>query len=408
MNDKSAIAVAEAQARILAAVPSSRPVESVPLARAWGRTLARDLAAIRTQPPHPVSAMDGYAVRAADLVNGPVRLHQIGESAAGRRFSGSIGAGETIRIFTGATVPDGADAILIQEDARVEAGSVEPRCGVDPGQFIRPAGLDFKAGDVLLRAGTRLGPAAIALAAAMNHAELPVVRRPRVGILATGDELVPPGTTVGPDQIVASNGYGIAVLVESAGGEAFDLGVAHDNLGALAARARAAIAAECDVLVTSGGASVGDHDLVKPALARAGMELDFWRVALRPGKPLLHGGIGSMAILGLPGNPVSALVSGVLFLIPLVRALSGDPLAARDRSEPATLGAALRANDGRQDYLRATLAAKGEGLSVATPFENQDSSMLSVLAGAHCLVIRPPHAPAAEAGDLCRILRLPC
>ncbi len=408
MNANAAISVAEAQARILAHLPSDRPVETVPLARALGRTLARDLVSKRTQPPAAVSAMDGYAVRVADLASLPTRrLKQIGESAAGHGFSGSLGPGEAVRIFSGAPVPEGADAILIQEDARVEAGSIEPLRGVAAGQFIRPAGLDFNAGEALLRAGTRLGPAAIALAAAMNHAELPVARRPKVGILATGDELVLPGGAPGPHQIVASNGFAITALVEWAGGEALDLGVAPDDLSALESAIRAAIAAECDVLATTGGASVGDHDLIRPALAKAGMELSFWRIALRPGAPLLHGRIGRTAILGLPGNPVSAIVGGVLFLAPLVRALSGDPLAASDRSEAAILGAPLRANDRRQDYLRAKLEAGGDGALVATPFEAQDSSLLSVLAKAQCLVIRPPHAPAAKAGDGCRILRLP-
>ncbi len=407
MSDNAAISVAEALARILAHVPSDRPVETVPLARALGRTLARDLVAKRTQPPVAVSAMDGYAVRAADLVRLPMRLRQIGESAAGHGFSGSLGPGETVRIFTGAPTPEGADAILIQEDAYVEDGSIKPLRSVAAGQFIRPAGLDFSAGDNLLRAGARLGPAAIALAAAMNHAELPVVRRPRVGILTTGDELVLPGEAVGPHQIVASNAFAITALIEWAGGEALDFGIAPDDLGALEAGVKAAIAAECDVLATTGGASVGDHDLIRPALAKAGMEMSFWRIAVRPGAPLLHGRIGRTAILGLPGNPVSAMVSGVLFLVPLVRALSGDPLAAGDRSDAAILGAPLRANDRRQDYLRAKLEAGGDSLPVATPFEAQDSSLLSVLAEAQCLVIRPPRAPAAEAGDGCRILRLP-
>lgn len=312
-----------------------------------------------------------------------------------------------MRIFTGAPVPHGADAILIQEDARAEAGSIEALRGVAAGQHIRPEGLDFGAGEVLLRAGTRLGPAAVALAAAMNHAELPVARRPKVGILAAGDELAPPGTALGPNQIVASNGFAIAALVEEAGGEPLDFGLAGDDLDALEIGIGAAIAAGCDVLATTGGASVGDHDLIRPALEKAGMALNFWRIAMRPGAPLLHGRIGGTAVLGLPGNPVSAVVGGLLFLVPLVRALCGDPHAGRDRSEAAVLGAALRANDRREDYLRATLAAGRDGVPVATPFAAQDLSLLSVLAKAQCLVIRPPHAPAAETGERCRILRLP-
>ncbi len=407
MSANVAISVAEATARILADLPTVPPVEMIPLAKALGRTLARDVAAKRTQPPAAVSAMDGYAVRAADLASLPARLRQIGESAAGHGFSGVLGAGETVRIFTGAPVPHGADAILIQEDARAEAGSIEALRGVAAGQHIRPEGLDFGAGEVLLRAGTRLGPAAVALAAAMNHAELPVARRPKVGILAAGDELAPPGTALGPNQIVASNGFAIAALVEEAGGEPLDFGLAGDDLDALEIGIGAAIAAGCDVLATTGGASVGDHDLIRPALEKAGMALNFWRIAMRPGAPLLHGRIGGTAVLGLPGNPVSAVVGGLLFLVPLVRALCGDPHAGRDRSEAAVLGAALRANDRREDYLRATLAAGRDGVPVATPFAAQDLSLLSVLAKAQCLVIRPPHAPAAETGERCRILRLP-
>ena len=407
MNGEHPLSVAEARARILSDVSADRPVEIVGLGRGLGRTLARDLVARRTQPPQAVSAMDGYAVRAADVARLPVRLKQIGESAAGHRFSGRLGAAETVRIFTGAPVPEGADAILIQENARVEAGFIIPLQSVGEGCYIRAQGIDFVEGEILLNAGARLGPTAIALAAAMNYAEIAVVRRPRVAVLATGDELAPPGGVIGIDQIVASNSFAIAALVEAAGGEPLDLGIARDNFAALEAGIEAARDANADVLVTLGGASVGDHDLVKPALANAGMELSFWRIAMRPGKPLIHGRLGSMAILGLPGNPVSTIVAGLLFLAPLVRALSGDPNAQGERSEPAILGEAVRANDSRQDYLRATLAPGADGLPVAMPFKAQDSSLLRLLAQAQCLVIRPPHAPAAEVGDRCEILRLP-
>lgn len=407
MSLEPQLSVAEARARILAEVIPDRPVELVALARALGRTLAEDLAARRTQPPKAVSAMDGYAVRAADLVELPVKLRQIGESAAGHGFSGRLGVGETVRIFTGAPVPDGADAILIQEDACAESGLIEPLQSVAQGNFVRAKGLDFVEGEILLSRGTRLGPAEIALAAAMNHAEVTVARRPRIAILATGDELVAPGGAIGADQIVASNSFAIAALVEAAGGEPLDLGIAADTLDALEAGVRAARDAKADVLVTLGGASVGDHDLVKPALAKEGMELGFWRVAMRPGKPLIHGRLGPMAILGLPGNPVSAIVAGLLFLSPLVRALSGDPKAQDEASEPAVLGDAAPANDGRQDYLRATLAPSSTGLPAAKPLKAQDSSLLKVLAQAQCLVIRAPYAPAGKAGDPCQIIRLP-
>ncbi|PNG24824.1 molybdopterin molybdotransferase MoeA [Methylocella silvestris] len=407
MSGRSSLTVDEAKARILAGVSPDRPREMIPLARALGRTLAADLAAGRTQPPYPVSAMDGYAVRAADLSSLPARLKQIGESAAGHAFAGKVGPMETARIFTGARVPDGADAILIQENARVVDGLIEPLRGVPPGLYVRKAGLDFIEGATLLKAGTRLGPGAIALAAAMNHAELLVARRPRVGILATGDELVAPGAAVGVDEIVASNGFTVSALVEWAGGEPVDFGIVRDDLAATEHAIGVALDAECDVLVTSGGASVGDHDLVRPALLKRGMELDFWRILLRPGAPLVHGRLGATAVVGLPGNPVSATVCAILFLCPLVRALSGDPSAAKDSSEAARLGAPVRANDARQDFMRATLARDGDGMPVATPFDAQDSSLLSVLARAECLVIRPSHAPAAEARAPCRILRMP-
>src|ERR1700730_2435831 len=405
MNSDGLLSVAQARARILTNIPQHRPVEVVTLERGLGRTLARDLAAKRTQPPKAVSSMDGYAVRADDLAQLPVKLKQIGESAAGHGFSGSLGPRETVRIFTGAPVPDGCDTILIQENARVEAGFVEPLQSVASGRHIRAKGIDFAEGEVLLAAGPRLGASNIALASAMNFAEVAVTRRPRVGILATGDELVRPGATIGADQIIASNSYAIPALVDAAGGEAPDLGIARDELDALDERIAAARAGT-DVLVTLGGASVGDYDLVKPALAKHGMELNFWKIAMRPGKPVLHGRLGPMMILGLPGNPVAAFVAGIVFLVPLLRALCGDPEAGRDAAEPAILGKALRGNDGRQDYLRATLRPIERGLPVATPFEIQDSSLLRLLAQAQCLVIREPHAEPAAAGDLCRIIRL--
>jgi molybdopterin molybdotransferase len=405
MNGEPPLTVPQARARILMNIPEPRPVETVALERATGRTLARDLAAKRTQPPRAVSAMDGYAVRAGDLGTLPVKLKQIGESTAGHGFSNSIGAKETVRIFTGAPVPDGCDTILLQENARVEAGFVEPLQSVVSGRHIRAKGIDFTEGEVLLAAGTRLGASNIALAAAMNFAEVAVTRRPRVAILATGDELVPPGATIGADQIIASNSYAIAALVEAAGGEALNLGIAKDERSALDDRIGAARGA-ADVLVTLGGVSVGDHDLVKPALVGQGMELNFWKIAMRPGKPVLHGRLGPMIILGLPGNPVAAFVAGMVFLVPLVRALCGDPDAGRDAAEPAILGKALRGNDSRQDYLRATLRLSKTCLPVATPFEIQDTSLLRILAQAQCLIVREPHATPAAAGDLCRIIRL--
>jgi molybdopterin molybdotransferase len=399
------ISVAEARAKILAAA-GPRGRERVALAEALGRTLAEPLAAKRTQPPVAVSAMDGFALRAADVATLPARLKLIGTSAAGHGFAGNLGRGEAVRIFTGAPVPQGADTILIQEEAQIDADRVLAAASVALGSHIRAAGIDFTQGEVLLEAGRRLGPIEIALAAAMNYADLPVVRRPRVAILATGDELVAPGGAVGKNRIVASNAPGVAALVRLAGGVPLDLGIVADEFAAIEAAIRAARAAEADVLVTLGGASVGDHDLVKSALASEGMELGFWRIAMRPGKPLIHGRLGDMLILGLPGNPAASIVCSLLFLAPLLRALSGDPQAGEDKTESALLGVALPTNGAREDFMRAHLMRSEDGLSVATPFAKQDSSLLSVFAKAQCLVVRPPNAQPAQKGDICRILRL--
>jgi len=333
-------------------------------------------------------------------------LKLVGVSAAGRGHAGVVGAGEAVRILTGAPVPEGADAVVVQESAVATGETVRLDEPARPGRNIRRAGVDFSAGDVLLKAGTRIDAHRLALIAAMNHATVPVARRPRVAILATGDELVAPGAAPGPHQIVASNHLGVAAGVRAAGGEPILLGIARDDHADLAAAIRRAQAERADVLVTLGGASVGDLDLVQAALGRAGMELGFWRIAMRPGKPLMHGRIGDMAVIGLPGNPVSALVCARLFLRPLVRALQGDPAAGADPSIPARLGGDLQANDLRQDYLRATLTRAQDGAPVATALNLQDSSVLRVLAGADALIVRAPHAPAAKAGDSCRIVPL--
>ncbi len=381
------------------------PVESVAVGEAAGRTLAEPLAALRTQPPFSASAMDGYAVRAADVASPGARLRVVGTAPAGHAFAGAVGPGEAVRIFTGAPVPEGADTILIQENADASDGTVVPRTSEQRGRFVRPAGLDFREGEVLIPAGRRLTPRAIALAAAMGHASLPVRRRPRVAVLATGDELVRPGEAMRADQIVASNVYAIAGMVTEAGGSPIDLGIATDDFAALEAAIARAEADGADVLVTLGGASVGDHDLVQSALTRRGMKLGFWRIAMRPGKPLIFGSLGPMAILGLPGNPVSSIVCAQLFLEPLLRALVGDPEAGADRTIPAILGGDLPENDMRQDYLRARLSIDEAGRAIATPHARQDSSMLRLLAEAQCLIVRPPFAPAATAGSTCRILR---
>lgn len=400
------IPVGEALARVLAGVPHPVEAESVAVAAAFGRTLAEDVTATRTQPPFPASAMDGYAVRGGDVARAPATLRLVGTSAAGRGFRGSVGPGEAVRILTGAPVPEGADAILIQENAEAADGVVTAREAVAAGRHIRASGLDFAAGDILVRAGETLDARRLALAAAGGHPRVSVRRRPRVAILATGDELVAPGEPAAWDQIVASNGLAVAALAREAGAEPIDLGIAGDTFEALEAAVGRARAVRADLLVTLGGASVGDHDLVQSALHRQGLELGFWRVALRPGKPLMHGRLGQMMVVGLPGNPVSAIVCGLLFVVPAIRALLGDPEAGADRSEPARLGRDMPANDGRQDYLRARIAAGPDGWPVAFPERRQDSSMLSVLGRSEGLLIRPPHAPAARAGDACRVIRL--
>lgn len=400
------ISVAEALARILASVPGPTEAETVVLGLAHGRVLATTIHASRTQPPFPASAMDGYAVRAADVATVPATLRLVGTSAAGHGFSGSIGPGEAVRIFTGAPVPEGADAILIQEDADAEGEIVTARESVTARKFIRPAGLDFREGDVLMQAGETLDARRLALAAASGHASLSVRRRPRVAILATGDELVRPGEPAAWDQIVASNSFAVEALAREAGADPIDLGIAADDLDALTSAVGRAREAGADLLVTLGGASVGDHDLVQRALSEAGMELGFWRVALRPGKPLMHGRLGPMLAIGLPGNPVSSIVCGLLFVVPAIRALLGDPQAGADRSEPATLGRDMPENDKREDYMRARLDTAPDRLPIATAETRQDSSMLAVLGRSEALLIREPHAPAAQSGEPCRIIRL--
>jgi molybdopterin molybdotransferase len=400
------IPVAEALAKILASVPQPTGAETVPLVRAAGRVLAAPVVSTRTQPPFPASAMDGYAVRAADADTVGATLRLIGTSAAGHGFTGRLGPGETVRIFTGAPVPEGADAILIQEDADAAGETVQVREAVEANRFIRREGLDFAEGQTLLAEGLSLDARRLALAAAAGRPDLSVRRKPKVAILATGDELVQPGATPAWDQIVASNSLALAALAEEAGAETIDLGIAADDHAALEAAFRRAREAGADLLITLGGASVGDHDLVQAALAREGLELGFWRVALRPGKPLMHGRLGEMLVIGLPGNPVSSIVCGLLFVVPAIRALLGDPQAGADRTEPALLGRDLPANDGRADYMRATLTIQPGHLPVVTPENRQDSSMLAVLGRSEALLVREPHAPPARQGEECRIIRL--
>jgi molybdopterin molybdotransferase len=394
------LSVAEALERVTRGL-TPLEAETVALDKAHGRVLADDLAAKLTQPPFDASAMDGYAVRGADLAKLPATLKVTGESLAGAAFGGSVNAGEAVRIFTGAPVPKGADSIVIQEDTEATDGGVLVTVG-EPGRHIRPRGQDFKEGEVLLRAGTKLGSRSLMLAAAMNHAELPVRRKPKVAILATGDEVVPPGAERTADQIVSSVPAGISALVDAEGGEAMSLGIAKDNVESLATLARSGTAA--DILVTIGGASVGERDLVARALGAEGLELEFWKIAMRPGKPLLYGRMGSQLVLGLPGNPVSAMICAQVFLVPMLHALLG--ITSPKRVAEAVLGDDLEANGPREHYMRAVSEWTKVGERVVRPLASQDSSLVADLARADCLIVRVPDAPAAKRGSRVTILPL--
>lgn len=400
----SLIPVEEAQQRLLGATQRVSRTEILALGAAEGRVLAADLQARLTQPPFNASAMDGYALRAEDAPLPGSELTVIGISAAGHAFEGTVGPGETVRIFTGAPVPEGPDSVLLQEDAeKLDGNRIRTTFPVTLGRHVRPRGQDFLEGETVLPAGTHLDFARLTLAAAMNHDRMAVYERPKVAILATGDELVRPGQTPGPSQIIGSNSFGIAALARDNGAEVIDLGIVPDDREEITRAIERARSLGADVLVTLGGASVGDHDLVQSTLIAAGMKLDFWRIAMRPGKPLMVGSLGEMRVLGLPGNPVSSMVCGLLFLEPLLAKLTGRiPL---QRQTTALSASVLPANDHRQDYLRARLM-RADGKLVVQSFGKQDSSMMKIFAQSDCLIVRAPGMPALEIGAETPILLL--
>jgi molybdopterin molybdotransferase len=397
------LTVPEALARILAhAGPLA--VESVPLNQCAGRTLARAIIANRTQPPAAVSAMDGYAVQAEDAQQGAI-LAVIGTAPAGRPFGGTVKRGQACRIFTGAVVPEGADTVIIQENVTPLNNAVQLQHTARRGDNIRPAGIDFQSGATLIEAGVALNPRHIALAAAANHAVLTVWRKPIVAIIATGDELRAPGSSLEPGQIIASNSYAVAALAHRHGARVLDMGIVPDDKAAISAGIHQAIADGADVIVTLGGASVGDHDLVQHVFKDEGVALDFWKIAMRPGKPLMFGQLGQTKILGLPGNPVSAYVCAQLFLLPLIAALQGRMFKQDMRK--AVLANALPANGPRAHYARGRIIGEtAEGLPIVETFINQDSSLLVPLAASDCLVVQESNAAANAANSDCTIILL--
>lgn len=383
--------------------------EMLPLNGARNRILSKPLVSKRTQPPFDASAMDGYAVVQSDLQNLPATIAIVGESAAGRPFSGPINPGEAVRIFTGGVVPKGADSIVIQENTIHKGDRVQINIGTPEGKFIRRAGMDFKNGEQLLERGMVLDAARLSLAASMNHAEVPVYKKPRVAVLATGDELVYPGETLKEGQIIASNSYGLGALIEGCGGQVLDLGIAKDTKGSLQEAIATGMDHGADLFVTMGGASVGDHDLVKPALEACGFQFLFHKIAMRPGKPLLfarkHLDNKLIRMVGLAGNPVSSLIAGSVFVRPLIQSLAGH---APETITPLAgiLGVDLPENDEREEYMRAVGRHRPDGILEVSPFDQQDSSMLANLVRANYLVIRKKHAPAAQKGDACKVIPL--
>ncbi|CAN7352451.1 molybdopterin molybdotransferase MoeA [Rhizobium sp. LjRoot254] len=399
------LSVEDALARLIGGAARISRTETVDLFDADGRVLAEPVSASLTQPPFDNSAMDGYALRAEDVASLGTRLDVIGESAAGRRFAGTVGKGQAVRIFTGAPMPEGADAVLLQEDAiRLDGNIIETNFVVTEGRHVRPRGQDFLEGEVVLNAGEIMDAGRVTVAAAMNRSQVTVYRKPLIAVIATGDELVSAGTAPGPDQIVASSIYGVSALAKAAGADVLYLGIVSDDRSQIEGAVAKAQEARADIIVTLGGASVGDHDLVQPVLKSIGMELDFWKIAMRPGKPLMVGSLGDARVLGLPGNPVSSMVCSLLFLEPLVAHMAHLP--PPERRARAVAAMALAENDHRQDYLRARLVRRPDGMLEAHSFGKQDSSQMKIFAGADCLIVRAPNAEALPAGAECDILTL--
>ena len=395
------ISVTEAAERIIATF-KPLPSEIVSVADGYGRVLAENAIARMNQPPYAVSAMDGYAVRCADAVIAGSVLSVVGTAPAGKPFSGRLESGHCVRIFTGGVVPDGSDAIVIQENVDIlDERQVRLRVAAEAGRHIRRAGLDFRLSDLLVASGKRLAARDLSLIAAGDIAELKVHRRPRIAIAATGDELTTPGAKKAKGQIVASTGYALAAMIENWGGTASYLGIVPDREEAISVLPERA--QDADLLVTLGGASVGDHDLIQKALEPRGLQVNFWKIAMRPGKPLLFGRVGTLPLLGLPGNPVSSIVCALLFLKPAIRAMTGEK--HQSDHHYARLAVPLAANDGRHDFLRAKCYYQGDEEFV-TPLPVQDSSMLLNLARADVLILRPPHATAAPAGSMVEVLSL--
>ncbi|MBE88050.1 MAG: molybdopterin molybdenumtransferase MoeA [Rhodospirillaceae bacterium] len=393
------LSVDEARERIVGAM-NLLPASEVGISEVFGRVLAADVTARRTQPPHAVSAMDGYAVKASDIAVLPTILKLVGHAPAGAAYDGTLQPGEAVRIFTGAPVPDGADTVIIQEDTDLNGDAVTIKDGA-PGLHIRTAGLDFSEGDCLLSKGRIITARDAGLLAAMNRPWVKVRRKPRVAILSTGDEIVMPGDPVGPNQIVSANSIGLAAIVRLFGGEPILLGIAPDDRDGLANMA--AGARGMDLLLTTGGASVGDHDLIQEVLGDTGLELDFWKIAMRPGKPLIFGDFNGTPMLGLPGNPVSSMVCALLFLRPAMQALLGIT-DQQTYMEEAILGAPLGQNGSRENYVRATMVQTEAGARRVTPFPVQDSSMMVPLSQSDCFIVQRPDAPPMAIDETVRIL----